>query len=71
MGFRTGVIVGLGVGYVLGARAGRERYEEIVSAAETFRASDTGRAIETSIRDVIETAEEELPEVFDDVLGDR
>ena len=29
MGFKTGVLVGLGVGYVLGARAGRERYEDI------------------------------------------
>ncbi|WP_207455616.1 YtxH domain-containing protein [Desertivibrio insolitus] len=28
------LVVGLGVGYVLGARAGRERYEQIVSGAE-------------------------------------
>lgn len=27
------LVVGLGVGYVLGARAGRERYEEIVRSA--------------------------------------
>jgi hypothetical protein len=32
MKFRTGLIVGLGVGYVLGARAGRERYEQITDA---------------------------------------
>ena len=30
MRFRTGLIVGLGVGYVLGAKAGRARYEQIV-----------------------------------------
>ena len=29
MAFKRGVIVGFGVGYVLGARAGRERYEDI------------------------------------------
>lgn len=29
MGFKTGFLVGAGVGYVLGARAGRQRYEEI------------------------------------------
>lgn len=30
------LVVGLGVGYVLGARAGRQRYEEIVRAAQGF-----------------------------------
>jgi hypothetical protein len=30
------LLVGLGVGYVLGSRAGRERYDEIVSKAKTF-----------------------------------
>lgn len=30
---KIGLIVGLGVGYVLGTRAGRERYEQIAAAA--------------------------------------
>ena len=29
MGFRTGFVAGFGTGYVLGSRAGRERYEQI------------------------------------------
>jgi methylase of polypeptide subunit release factors len=29
MAFRSGFVLGLGVGYVLGTRAGRERYEQI------------------------------------------
>lgn len=29
MGFKTGMLVGFGVGYVLGSKAGRERYEEL------------------------------------------
>jgi hypothetical protein len=29
MRFRTGVIVGFAVGYYLGAKAGRERYEQL------------------------------------------
>ena len=33
MAFKTGLIVGLGVGYMLGAKAGRDRYEQIM---ETF-----------------------------------
>jgi len=27
----TGILIGFGVGYVLGAKAGRERYEELVT----------------------------------------
>ena len=33
MKFRTGVILGFAAGYVLGAKAGRERYEQIGRAA--------------------------------------
>lgn len=36
MGLKTGLIVGFGVGYVLGAKAGRERYEEIRRAWQDF-----------------------------------
>ena len=34
MRFRAGLIVGCAVGYVLGARAGRDRYQQIASAAK-------------------------------------
>ena len=29
MGFKTGLLIGAAAGYVLGAKAGRERYEQI------------------------------------------
>jgi hypothetical protein len=29
VGFKTGLIIGAAAGYVLGAKAGRERYEQI------------------------------------------
>jgi uncharacterized protein YjbJ (UPF0337 family) len=32
MAFRTGFLIGLGIGYVFGAKAGRERYDQIMSA---------------------------------------
>ena len=31
---RTGFLIGIGVGYVLGTRAGRERYEQMKDAVE-------------------------------------
>jgi hypothetical protein len=36
MRFKTGLIIGLGAGYVLGAKAGKERYEQIVEATRAF-----------------------------------
>ncbi len=37
MRFRIGLLTGVVVGYVLGARAGRERYEQIKRWAGEFR----------------------------------
>jgi hypothetical protein len=36
MRFKTGILIGLGAGYVLGAKAGRERYQQIVEATRAF-----------------------------------
>jgi hypothetical protein len=49
MGFRTGLLVGLGVGYVLGSKAGRERYEQIRRTWNGFTGNPTvQRAVATS-----------------------
>ena len=37
MRFKSGFLVGLGAGYVLGAKAGQERYQQIVDAASKLR----------------------------------
>ena len=39
MGAKFGFIVGAGLGYVLGTRAGRERYEKIKMQASKIRQS--------------------------------
>ncbi|MCI1691965.1 MAG: YtxH domain-containing protein [Actinomyces sp.] len=37
MANKMGLVIGLGIGYVLGARAGRERYEQIRAALWRLR----------------------------------
>jgi hypothetical protein len=37
MRFKSGFLVGLGAGYVLGAKAGEERYQQIMDAAGKLR----------------------------------
>lgn len=37
MGTKTGILIGVGIGYILGTRAGRERYEQIRANASKLR----------------------------------
>lgn len=39
MGTKFGILVGAGIGYVLGTRAGRERYEQLKRSASKIRQS--------------------------------
>ena len=39
MSFKTGFVVGGAIGYVLGARAGKERYDQIVEMWRRFTGS--------------------------------
>jgi len=70
MRFRLGLLLGFALGYILGAKAGRERYEQIVKACRGLTEvegvqSATGKVKETVgegmtaasqlIRDRIET----------------
>jgi hypothetical protein len=38
--FKSGFVIGAGVGYVLGTKAGRERYQQIVDRAGSLFRSD-------------------------------
>lgn len=55
MGFRTGILIGLGVGYVLGSKAGRERYEEIKRAWNGFTGSPTVQKAVSTSKEAAET----------------
>ena len=58
MGFKTGLLVGLGVGYVLGTKAGRERYEELRAAWDQFTGNPSVQRVVSKGRDVVETGTE-------------
>ena len=45
MKFRTGLMMGLGAGYVLGAKAGRERYEQILDMVQRLKGNDHVSAV--------------------------
>ena len=77
MGFKSGLLFGFGVGYVLGAKAGRERYEELKASWDQFvgnpsvqRAVSKGReVVETGTRRGIRAVEQAGDEVKDRLDG--
>ncbi|HNP14890.1 MAG TPA: YtxH domain-containing protein [Terrimesophilobacter sp.] len=60
------LLVGIGIGYVLGARAGRERYEAIKRAAGRLW---NDPRVQHQVRTVEEFAKDKAPDVVD-FLGD-
>jgi hypothetical protein len=53
MKFRTGVLVGLVVGYYYGAKAGRARYEQIERWLEPIRESEVYQRSTAQLRDAL------------------
>ncbi len=60
------LLVGIGIGYVLGARAGRERYEEIKRAVRGFW---NDPRVKQQVQNVEDFARDKAPDVVD-FLGD-
>ena len=53
-----GAIVGLAAGYYLGAKAGRERYEQINNWIDQARNSDAAQAAQQKAREIIDDADD-------------
>ncbi|HEY1531770.1 MAG TPA: YtxH domain-containing protein [Galbitalea sp.] len=56
------LVVGLGVGYVLGSRAGRERYDQIVAKANQFW---NDPRVKTQVNNAQEFVKDKAPDVAD------
>ena len=56
MAFRSGLIIGLGIGYVLGTKAGRERYEQIVAAFNDMTSRPEVQDLVAKGRGIMDTA---------------
>lgn len=56
------LLVGIGIGYVLGARAGRERYEEIKRAVRGFW---NDPRVQHQVQNVEDFAKDKAPDVVD------
>ena len=70
MRFRLGLGVGFGLGYYLGARAGRERYEQINDMVRRVKRSETFETATDKAKDVVDLGVEKTKDVVDSKLGD-
>lgn len=60
MAFRLGLVFGAAIGYVLGAKAGRERYEQISSMTRSLAGSEPAQQVGTEVRKAASRAGEVL-----------
>jgi hypothetical protein len=51
MRFRTGLLIGLAVGYYYGAKAGHERFEQIEAWLDSIRRTTTYQDLRTKVSD--------------------
>jgi hypothetical protein len=78
MKFKSGLLVGLGAGYVLGAKAGRERYQQIVEATRAFMdnpgvqrlTDEVGKTVNLG-KDRVSTATSRTVEQVSNTLADQ
>lgn len=75
MGMKIGIVLGFGVGYVLGARAGRERYERIrATAARLRRAPVVARPLDAAgqrVSDIVRAGGEHVTDKVADAVKER
>ena len=71
MRFRLGLGVGFGLGYYLGAKAGRERYEQMNDLIRRVKRSETFETATDKAKDVVDVGVEKTKDIVDSKLGDN
>lgn len=75
MGMKFGVLVGLGIGYVLGTRAGREQYERIRETTHRLRRSPlVARPLDAAgqkVSDIVRSQGEAVTDKVADAVKER
>lgn len=70
MGFKAGLVVGLGVGYWFGAKAGEERYAQLEAMAERLRESRSYQTARERARDKVGTVVDDGVARAKSIIGD-
>lgn len=67
--FRLGLFLGLGIGYILGTRAGRERYVQIESWIRDLKRSEPAQQISGEVRDAASRASDKFEAKASEQVG--
>ena len=78
MGTKTGILIGVGIGYVLGTRAGRERFEALMrirlSASKLRRVPIVARPLDAAgqkMSDLVRAGGEQVTDKVADAVKER
>jgi hypothetical protein len=69
MRFRLGIVVGFGAGYYFGARAGRERFEDINRMIRKIKRTDAFDTATDKAKAVVDLGVERAKDVIEDKIG--
>ena len=70
MRMRLGLVVGFGAGYYLGAKAGRERYEELNRLLDKVRRSEAYETATEKAKAAVDLGVERVRDAVEDITGD-
>ena len=71
MGFKTGLLIGAAAGYVLGAKAGRERYDEIMEGWARITGDPRFQELADKSKSMVDLASERVKRTADEPDADE